>query len=522
MNRRSARPAASSPPPPPGPIHLGYEALVRHHQLRVPPLRSVSVAVDRTVERHIIAADGQERFELPLRRIADTQSLAARLTFALKREPLDLGVLAALFEQPGVLPELQAWLEAKPASKYARIAGHLAQWLTGHSFTYRLPPGTPRVPVLDPKRYVTGPALADPRFGVINNLIGGRFFSPLIRRTERLEALLAEDLAGAVSRALDTLEPEVLARAVDFLYLSETRSTYGIEDEVPDNNRSAKFRRLLEQAGEPGRLTQDQMAAWQSQIVGPLSVEGAYRDTQNWLSRAGSRLRNIADFIPPPPELLPPMMDAVASVAALGAGGGLHPVLAAACAAFGLVFVHPFLDGNGRLHRFLLHHVLRQAGFTPAGVVLPLSARMLKDLQRYSALLKSYSRPRTELLEYLLDAESATILVKSPQPLWLYAYFDATELCEFILECVKRCVEEDLQHEVAYLRAHDAAVRSLEHWLDMRQSQLNTLIDVIVQGQGKLSRAKRKLAEGLSDAELERIEKTVSDSFAAYFERRPP
>lgn len=522
MNRRSARTAAPTPALPGAPVYLGYEALIRHHQLRVPPLRSVSVAVDRTVERHIIAADGQERFELPLRRIADTESLAARLTFALKREPLDLGVLAALFEQPGVLEEVQAWLEAKPASKYARIAGHLAHWLTGHSFRYRLPPGTPRVPVLDPRQYVTGPAVADPSFGVINNLIGGRFFSPLIRRTERLDALLAEDLAGAVARALDTLEPEMLARAVDFLYLSETRSTYGIEDEVPDNNRSAKFRRLLEQAGAPGLFTQEQMASWQSQIVGPLSVERAYRDTQNWLSRAGSRLRNIADFIPPPPALVPPMMETVAAVAALGAHGSLHPVLAAACAAFGLVYVHPFLDGNGRLHRFLLHHVLRQAGFTPGGVVLPLSARMLKDLPRYSALLKSYSRPRTELLEYLLDAESGTILVKSPQPLWLYACFDATALCEFILECVKRCVEEDLQDEVAYLRAHDTAVRSLEQWLDMRQSQLNTLIDVIVQGHGKLSRAKRKLAEGLSDAEVERIEKTVSDSFAAYFERRAP
>ena len=521
MSRRSARAAAAVPTPPAAPVYLGYEALIRHHQLRVPPLRSVSVAVDRMVERHTVTADGEERFELPLRREPDTQSLVARLTFALKRERLNLTVLGALFEQPGVLHGVQAWLEDKPASKYARMAGHLAQWRTGHEFDYKLPAGSPRVPLLDPQRYITGPAATDPRFGVIHNLLGSRFFSPLIRRTERLEALLAHDLAAGVARALDALEPEMLARAVDFLYLSETRSTYGIEDEVPDNNRSAKFRRLLEQAGEPGRLTEQQMASWQSQIVGPLSVEGAYRDVQNWLSRAGSRLRNIADFIPPPPALVRPMMDAVAEVAALGAGQRLHPVLAAACAAFGLVFVHPFLDGNGRLHRFLLHHVLRQAGFTPAGVVLPLSARMLKDLPRYSALLKSYSRPRTDLIDYLLDAESATILVKSAQPLWLYAYFDATELCEFILECVQRCVEEDLLDEVAYLRGHDLAVRALEQWLDMRQSQLNTLIDVIVQGRGKLSRTKRKLAERLSDAEVERVEQTVGDSFAAYFERRP-
>lgn len=506
-----ARPAA--------PVYLGYEALIRRFQLRVPPLRSVSVGIDRKIERHIIAADGDERIELPLQRLADTHSIAGQLGFALRRERLNLAVLGALFEHAEALQAVQAWLAAKPTSKYSRMAGHLAHWLTGHAFSYQLPPGSPRVPLLDPKAFVTGPAVPDLQFGVTHNLIGGRFFSPLIRRTDKLDALLAQDLGAQVARALDTLDPELLGRAVDFLYLSETRSTYSIEDEVPDNNRSAKFRRLLEQAGEPGPVTEAQLVQWQSQTVGPLSVEGGFRESQNWLSRAG-RLRNIADFIPPPPALVRPMMDTVAQVAALGASQALHPVLAATCAAFGLVFVHPFLDGNGRLHRFLLHHVLRQAGFTPAGVVLPLSARMLKDLPRYSTLLKRYSRPRTDLLEYLLDAESGTLLVQSAQPLWLYAYFDATELCEFILECVKHCVEEDLLDEVAYLRAHDLAVRALSGWLDMRQSRLDTLIDVIVQGQGTLSKGKRKLAEGLSDAEVERIEATVRESFEAYFERQ--
>jgi len=33
-------------------------------------------------------------------------------------------------------------------------------------------------------------------------------------------------------------------------------------------------------------------------------------------------------------------------------------VIAAAILAFGLVYVHPFVDGNGRIHRYLIHHVL--------------------------------------------------------------------------------------------------------------------------------------------------------------------
>lgn len=501
------------------PLYLGYEALIRKHQLRVPPLRCVYAATERAIESRTINGDGDERIELPLQRISETETLVGQLTFAFKREQLNLTVLGALFESPEVLEAIQAWLLDKPSSKYSRMAGHLATWLTGHEFEYSLPAGCPRVPLLDPAGYIVGPAVADPKFGIVNNLLGNKWFSPLIRRTEKLERWLAAGLAGKVREAFRTIEPEMLARAVDYLYLSETRSTYGIEDEIPDNSRAAKFRHLLEQAGAPGPLTEGQIGEWQSWIMSARAAEYQYRHGQNWLSRAG-RLRNIADFIPAPPELVRPMMEAVARVAQAGTSSELDPVLAAACAAFGFVFVHPFWDGNGRLHRFLLHHILRQAGFTPAGVVLPMSSRMLKQLDRYSALLKRYSRPRTELLDYALDGDSATLHVRSPQPLWLYAYHDFTDICEFIYECCQACVEEDLQTEIDYLRAHDATVRDLETWLDMRQATLDTLIDVIVQSNGVLSRRKRKLAEGLSDEEVARIEATVAAHFSAYIDQR--
>jgi Fic family protein len=35
-----------------------------------------------------------------------------------------------------------------------------------------------------------------------------------------------------------------------------------------------------------------------------------------------------------------------------------YPVLTAAIIAFGFVFIHPFEDGNGRMHRYLIHHLL--------------------------------------------------------------------------------------------------------------------------------------------------------------------
>ncbi|HZY16396.1 MAG TPA: Fic family protein [Ramlibacter sp.] len=498
---------------------LGYNALIGRFRLQVPALRQTFWLGERSAQTRTQAADGTERVELPRGRASAEQSIIEQLTFALKREHLNLPVLGALFEHQEVIADIQSWLHRRPTSSYARRAGYLACWLADATFDYRAPAGTPRVRLLSPDEYLVGPETSSPQFGVINNLLGTREFSPLVRKTPAILALLGENLRAKVAQAMDAIEPEMLGRAADYLYLSETRSTYSIEHEVPDNNRAAKFRHLLEAAGAPGELTEQQLCEWQNLIVNPPSAEYSFRDVQNWLSRPG-RLRNIADFIPPPSNMVGPMMKGVSRVAGYAAQGLLDPVIAATCAAFGLVFVHPFLDGNGRLHRFLLHHVLRQAGFTPAGVVLPISARMLKQLDRYSALLKKYSGSRTELVNYRLDSDSGTIMVTSRQPLWLYAYFDATELCEFVLQCCKLCVEEDLAAEVQYLRSHDQTVRELETWLDMRQAKLNTLIDIIVQGHGALSRSKRKFVEELTDEQLQRVEEVVSRTFADYIDTR--
>lgn len=82
-----------------------------------------------------------------------------------------------------------------------------------------------------------------------------------------------------------------------------------------------------------------------------------------------------------------------------------------------------------------------------------------------------------------------------------------------MLECCKRCVEEDLPLDVDYLRAHDRTVKDLERWLDMPQARLSTLIDVIVQGQGILSKRKRPLAGHLTEKEVRRIEQAVVEHF---------
>jgi Fic family protein len=68
---------------------------------------------------------------------------------------------------------------------------------------------------------------------------------------------------------------------------------------------------------------------------------------------------------------------------------GINLVLQAAATAFGFVYVHPLEDGNGRLHRCLIHHVLAERKFTPAGMVFPVSSVMLDRIDDYRATLEA-------------------------------------------------------------------------------------------------------------------------------------
>jgi Fic family protein len=61
----------------------------------------------------------------------------------------------------------------------------------------------------------------------------------------------------------------------------------------------------------------------------------------------------------------------------------VHPVVHAAAIAFGYVFMHPFDDGNGRIHRFLIHNILARRDFTPDGLIFPISAATLNNLDAY-------------------------------------------------------------------------------------------------------------------------------------------
>ena len=493
---------------------VGYNALVARYGLLCIEDRTSSFIAKRvSTVRRTEHADGSAVQRYPVQYDFE-DTLAGHLEFCLKYEGVNLQILAALFEQRGY-EEIQAWLNSKPGSRYARVSGHLYEWLTGKQFDYKLPRGIKAVPVLDDERYFTAPAQRNRRFSILHNLPGTPSFCPLVRRTPALEAWIGKDLGGKIAKELATLEPELLERAVNYLYLAETRSSFAIEKEVPGSQKAERFRRLLERAGEDTPLEEMTFVEWRNLIMPRLRAEMSYRPKQNWLSRSGrSELR--AEYIPPAPTDVSSMMEAVVYVGELVKSREYPTVLAAATAAFGFVFVHPFFDGNGRMHRFLLHHLLRLGGFTPPGAVVPVSAAMEREIARYSEVLKAYSAPLTAKLDYRFDPDADFIEVKN-QPRYLYAFFDATELCEFTFQCLEGAIDHDLSAELAYLRAYDSAHRALSRWLEAPQPELEKLIRYIAQNDGRLSSTKRGQFPLLDDAVIARAEAQISEAFSAYW-----
>jgi len=198
---------------------------------------------------------------------------------------------------------------------------------------------------------------------------------------------------------------------------------------------------------------------------------------------------------------------------------GLDAVLQAAATAFGFVYIHPFQDGNGRLHRCLIHHVLAARRFTPAGMVFPVSSVMLDRIDDYRRTLQGHSGPLMPFIEWRPTADRNVEVLNDTAD--LYRYFDCTAAAEFLFACVGRTVEDDLPREIDYLRRHDEALRRIMDAVEMPDRLAENLVMFIRQNKGRLLTSRRKGEfQKLRDDEVTLIEKIVNGAFSGFEEFR--
>ncbi len=112
---------------------------------------------------------------------------------------------------------------------------------------------------------------------------------------------------------------------------------------------------------------------------------GRFRWEQNWIG--GSSYNPCsAVFVPPPPEDVDELM---ADLCAFVNDDSLPAVAQAAVAHAQFETIHPFVDGNGRTGRALVHIVLRRRGLTPQAVP-PISLVLATRADDYIAGLTAF------------------------------------------------------------------------------------------------------------------------------------
>lgn len=186
-------------------------------------------------------------------------------------------------------------------------------------------------------------------------------------------------------------------------------------------------------------------------------------------------------------------------------GQTLDPVIASAVLAFGFVYIHPFEDGNGRLHRYIFHHVLAERGFNPPGVVFPISSAILERIDDYRAVLESYSARLLPFIEWN-PTEKFNVEVTNETGDF-YRFFDATPHAAFLYSCVQKTIEVDLPYETEFLRRYDQFRAAIDDMFDMPTRTVDLLFRFLQQNNGQLSaRARGKEFAALTDHEVERVE----------------
>jgi hypothetical protein len=495
----------------PSPQPVGYDALIEKYSLQTLGNWHRS-AVGRGGQHHSRMEDGQV-FEVYVPSFMPDDTLGGHLEFALKYDGTNLEILAALFEKVPAAAVL-VYIQSKPTGKYARRIWYLYEMLTDRRLPLEDLNMGNYVDLLDPEEYFTTSPVAVRRQRINNNLLGNRQFCPVIRRTENLRAFEAQNLTQKCHDIIAAVPPEILKRALNYLYRKETKSSFEIENVTLDTTRTERFVSLLALAEKQDFFTRPDLIGLQNRIVDARFRDSDFRRNQNYVGESVAWGQERVHFISPKPADLDDLMTGMFAAHQRMSEQKAHPVIHAVAIAFGFVFMHPFEDGNGRIHRFLIHNILARRGFTPAGVIFPVSAVVLQDRQSYDAALEGFSKNLLSLVDYTFD-EEGRMTVKN-ETARHYRYIDMTVQTEALFGFIERVIQTDLVAELSFLKNYDAAKAALQGIVDIPDRLVDLFIRLCLQNNGTLSAVKRqKQFAMLSDAEITRMQKAIQDIFLA-------
>jgi hypothetical protein len=497
---------------------VGYAAIIQKLGLQMPIPRMIAMIT--TSSKKYVTKDLRNfpRSYLPddNTTLSEINALYNHLIFALKYEGVNLLLFRKLTAHYN-MHQLTELVSIEPSGQYSRRIWFLIEWLMGKELPGILNLSKKSyVLAVDPNLQFTGSGIRSPRHMVFNNLPGTADFCPMVDKTKKLVQFINEDFSIQREDYFNEFRKELLQRASSFLLLKDSKASFSIEGESPKSKRAARWGKAIGQAGTR-ELTIDELCRLQQIVIENdrflkmgLRTSGGFVGEHDRYSG-----EPIPDHISARPEDLECLMNGLITTSNLLIKDSIDSVIAAAKIAFGFVYIHPFVDGNGRIHRFLIHHILAIKNFSQQGIIFPISASILDHIRDYREVLEGYSKPLLDFIDWK-ETPDHNIQVLN-DTIDFYKYMDLTPHSEFLFECVKDTLKRIIPEELNYLNAYDSFKQYIDSHFDMPDSTVALLIQFLEKGNGQLSkRARNNEFNQLNEEEITMIEKQFKSIFKEY------
>jgi len=492
----------------------GYTYLIDELGLSLPPL-GLELAIGNKTQDEI-KPFGSVRIKILAKTKKVGSNLFEQIETAIQYQGIRLAYIAPIFEKldPDLLTN---FIKDKPQSVNRRCIWFLYEWLTDIRLDIENSKSNYAY-LLDEKFYYTmSSGEKDSRTRIINNMIGNKYFCPMIRKTKEIIECAKKDIMGMAQYQLNNLHrsinPELLGRSVEYLYTKETKSSTEIERENTPEPKMRKFYRVLKTSGAIN-LSKRRLIDIQNEIVRSEKKDNDFRKEDiyvgetrpTWLDGFEENIH----FVGPKWECVEDLMHGLLDMhKALLLDNSLPPMMHAALISFGFVYIHPFSDGNGRIHRYLIHDVLKCRSSTDHDFIIPVSATILQRAKEYDQVLEKISKPIMALVDYDMDESDHSISINSNID-YMYKFPDLTPHVLFLYEMMEASISEELIQEVLYIVKYDAVKKAIEERYDIPNKELNLLIQLALQNSGKISNRKReRFLKWIPADELEPLESII-------------
>ncbi|MDX3775150.1 Fic family protein [Chromatiaceae bacterium AAb-1] len=494
---------------------VGYTYLNQHYRLLLPKL-NLEVFVDPGIDKEKVVSFGAGKRKLLPASQRIPQTPYEHMHLAIKYQGIRLHFFAAIFRGIDV-DEFTKFISSAPQSRYNRVLWFLYEWLTGQQLPMPDLNSGNYIPLFEDAFYYTlKNGQRDKRTRIINNAIGTRDYCPTVRKTPGLAKLSDTDVYETAFSKMqglgDFLSADMIGRSINYLYTKETRSSTEIEKESPDKLRMQRFLNAIKNVGL-FELNKDKLINVQNQIVAERMRATDYRKTEIYVGSTIQRYGFYDEdvhYIGPKPEHVPAMMQGLFEAHEnLMLDQAIPPLIHASIISFGEVYIHPFEDGNGRLHRYLIHDVMKQRE-SKHKFIIPVSAAILKHSSRYDEVLESISKPLLAMLDYEFNEQSQLIVNNDID--YMYRYPDFTEHVKFIYEMMNSAVSSELMEEICLLVIFDQVKLFLNKSEDISNRKLDSIVSMILGNGGTVSKGKRGVVlQAISESVLGQAEQLATE-----------